>query len=685
MPKSKARRGAAKGVKTKATRPKVKAVRVRTAKSGTKAGKKVARPKSKSTRVRTTKSETKASKKAVRSKAKAARGQTAKSRTASVKEHQVARRDEDSKTSAGGLDSTSGARIRELENEISDLRHGLERSERRVEAMKQIGRALGSNLELDSLLLEIVSCSTRLLEADRSTLFLVDRPKRELWSKVLEGSELKEIRLGFGVGIAGWVAERGEPQHVRDAYEDHRFNPDVDKRSGYRTRSMLVWPVKRPHGTEIIGVIQVLNKRRGGFDGTDERLLEAIASEIGVALEVAALYGEAVDRNDKLEKARRELMLLFDTERAISESSNLQEMLGRIVGTALRAMSAEAGAAYVLDDQRSCLDPVASRGPKMASFKSLTMGSAQGVVGDVLRSGDPVCYNESVGERRGRLKVASSVVVPIQIKDVGIIGVLELLNKTEGADFDDSDIKALTVVGSQAGRAINAEKRRQERERSERLTAIGQMLSGVMHDIRTPLTLISGYTEMMTDSESRHERSEFAHRVNRQIDVLSSMTKELLAFARGERSVLIRKIHVTAFMSDILESLEREFASSNVKLRVVTNYRGAARLDETKLRRLFQNIARNAREAMPGGGEFTIAVDKMEDFLEIVFEDTGGGIPTELEGRLFEPFATAGKVGGTGLGLAMVRQIAEEHMGSVDYQSVPGRGTRFTVRLPVNL
>ena len=80
------------------------------------------------------------------------------------------------------------ARVRELENELSDLRHELERSERRVEAMKQIGRVLGSNLELDPLLTEIVSRTTELLEADRSTLFLVDPDHRELWSSAWEKS-----------------------------------------------------------------------------------------------------------------------------------------------------------------------------------------------------------------------------------------------------------------------------------------------------------------------------------------------------------------------------------------------------------------------------------------------------------------------------------------------------------------
>ena len=114
----------------------------------------------------------------------------------------------------------------------------------------------------------------------------------------------------------------------------------------------------------------------------------------------------------------------------------------------------------------------------------------------------------------------------------------------------------------------------------------------------------------------------------------------------------------------------------------IAEYRDAARFDENKLRRVFHNIARNAREAMPGGGRFSILARREDDEILFEFADTGGGIPMDLDGRLFEPFATSGKVGGTGLGLAMVKQIAEEHMGSVSYESNK-RGTKFSLRIPV--
>jgi signal transduction histidine kinase len=574
------------------------------------------------------------------------------------------------------------ARVRELESELSDMHYELERSERRVEAMKQIGRALGSNLELDPLLSEIVSRTTDLLEADRSTLFLVDADKRELWSKIIQGEELKEIRLPFGQGLAGWVADHGKPLHIRNAYKDKRFNPAFDKESGYKTRCMLVWPVRHPQSTEVLGVVQVLNKKEGNFNATDERLLEAIASEIGVALEVATLYRQAVEHSEALEKTQSELQLLFETERVISQSSALEDMLGAILDTAMTALRAKTAAIHVIDERGLRIEVIAAHGVYARSLEKTALQIGEGVVGNIVRTGEPVCLNDLEGMRRGRINARSVLAVPIRTKYSGIIGSFELINRRDKKHFSQSDVATLTVVAAQAGRAIAAERRRKEREQSERLTTIGRMLSGVMHDMRTPMTLISGYTQIMASSENVDDRSQYAHLVNRQIDLLSAMTKDLLAFARGERNVLIRKVYVHRFMDEMRDYLEQEFAGSGVTLVLDTRYRGAARFDETKMRRVFHNIARNAREAMPGGGTFRIRVLQDDEYLVIHFTDTGSGIPSELEDRVFEPFATSGKVGGTGLGLAMVRQIAEEHRGTVNYESTR-RGTRFTFRLPL--
>lgn len=575
-------------------------------------------------------------------------------------------------------------RIRELESEVGDLHAELERSERRVEAIRQIGHVLGSNLELQPLLAEIVDRTTELLDADRTTLFLVDADQQELWSKVLQGPDIKEIRFPVGVGIAGWVAEKRKPLHIRDAYTDRRFNPEFDKRSGYKTRNMLVWPVKRPQGTDLLGVVQVLNKNQGAFRATDERLLEAIASEIGVALEVSNLYRRAVERTKMLERTRRELMLLFETERAISQSDDLEGMLNSILDTAMKSLNARTAAIHVLDDRGYRVVVLAARGVGAKSIKTESVALGEGIVGNVVKSGERVVLNDIEGLKRGRIKAKRVLAVPIRTRYAGNIGAFELVNRPGKDGFTDADATTLQVVAAQAGRAIDAERRRRDRVQSERLTTIGRMLSGVIHDLRTPMTLISGYTQVMAEASDAGARTQYAHLVNKQIDLLSAMTRDLLAFARGERSLLLRKVYLQRFMEEMREYLQQELDGTDIELKLNVKFRGAARFDETKIRRVFHNICRNAREAMPGGGRLTISVLKEDEDLLLEFVDNGSGIPMELRHSLFEPFATAGKVGGTGLGLAMVKQIAEEHRGTVVFEDGPKKkGTLFRVRLPL--
>src|SRR5579885_1333598 len=141
-----------------------------------------------------------------------------------------------------------------LGGEVAELQARLREEERKVAIVQEIGAALGSTLDLDRLLALIMEKVTELLGADRSTLYLVSDDGQELWSKIAQGGEIREIRLRVGEGIAGWVAQSGEVVNIPDAYADPRFQQDFDRRSGYRTRSILSMPMRNNLG-RIVGVI----------------------------------------------------------------------------------------------------------------------------------------------------------------------------------------------------------------------------------------------------------------------------------------------------------------------------------------------------------------------------------------------------------------------------------------------
>ncbi|MEE4310701.1 MAG: HD domain-containing phosphohydrolase [candidate division KSB1 bacterium] len=172
---------------------------------------------------------------------------------------------------------------------ISDKLKFYQEEHRRLTVLFNITRNISTELNLDRVLLTLMDEVKKALMADRCTVFLLDRNTNEIWSKVAHGEE--EIRFPSHLGIAGYVATTGEILNIPDAYADSRFNPDIDRQTGYLTKNMLTFPMRNKR-REIIGVFQVLNKYDGIFTKEDEQLLDAISVISAAQLENAQLYEE---------------------------------------------------------------------------------------------------------------------------------------------------------------------------------------------------------------------------------------------------------------------------------------------------------------------------------------------------------------------------------------------------------
>lgn len=188
----------------------------------------------------------------------------------------------------------------------------IEREIRNLNAILEVSKAMSSEIQLDNLLQVIVQNTVEIMEADLASLFLYDEGRNELWSKIAQKlGQIQEIRFAVGMGIAGDVAKTRQAANIADAYTDPRFNPDFDKQTGYRTRSLLCLPMTSSKG-KLVGVIQVLNKKnRGVFDERDESLLAALGAHAAVALERAQLTEVYVEkqRMDEALKLAREIQM----------------------------------------------------------------------------------------------------------------------------------------------------------------------------------------------------------------------------------------------------------------------------------------------------------------------------------------------------------------------------------------
>jgi sigma-B regulation protein RsbU (phosphoserine phosphatase) len=170
----------------------------------------------------------------------------------------------------------------------------------RLESLINASKVLNSTLNLEKLLALILELATRNLKASRGTIYLIDQAKKELWSKVLKGKNLVEIRLPIGTGISGYVAKTGKTINLTDAWKDKRFFSGFDLRTGFQTRTMLSMPLRDRKG-KIIGVFQILNKHDGAFSKEDENFLEAFSVHAALAIENARLHQDIVEK-EKIEK-----------------------------------------------------------------------------------------------------------------------------------------------------------------------------------------------------------------------------------------------------------------------------------------------------------------------------------------------------------------------------------------------
>jgi hypothetical protein len=222
---------------------------------------------------------------------------------------------------------------------------------------------------------------------------------------------------------------------------------------------------------------------------------------------------------------------------------------------------------------------------------------------------------------------------------------------------------------------------------SEKMASIGLLAAGVAHEVNTPLTGISSFTQMLLESAGPDDPSTpVLEKIERQTFRAAKIVNGLLNLARPAQ-VDSGPCDINAVINDVLSLLEHQFRTGSIQVR--KELAGTAPLVqgiEHKLQQVFLNLFLNSRDAMPKGGWLTIVTREDRDGATVEIADTGAGIPAEQLSRIYDPFYTTKEIGkGTGLGLSITYGIVQEHGGTITCVSVVGQGTRFTIRLPLAL
>jgi signal transduction histidine kinase/putative methionine-R-sulfoxide reductase with GAF domain len=586
--------------------------------------------------------------------------------------------------------------------------------ELRLRGMHELSQAITSNDSDDNVLAAIIRETLVLLGCDRVRLFRLDRARDVLYADAAWTSDGHHVEVPPDQGLLGVVVESRRPVNVRDAQRDPRFDLLLDAATGYRTRALACVPLVDAGG-DVIGVLEAANKFVGYFTPEDAALLAAIGTQCSIAMRQAELVMALLDKNIETQEAHRELAarqteveVLLAVEHAAATERSLEGALAAMCSAMTARYAASLLAVFVLDPAGTALELVTAGGgwaPSLPSGRlsfpvdhpwvAGVLGDGPRLTGEALRAALHPDGPHGAGSLlpRGLWKDATDFVVR-RGDDHPVLGALLVLNcpgpgEREAHQGMENAGRILESVAERVALAVTLARALDEERKAERLASIGKALSGVVHDLRTPLTVIGGYARSMEREPEAERRAEHRVVIKRQIDRIQTMIGEVLDFASGRSEVLLRRLWVRELVAELEATFAQDLADRGVAFVLEDRYKGGVKGDLNKLLRVFANLVKNAREAViahpPRDGTPPRISVRFEEgaagHVHIVVQDNGPGFPKELEGRLFTSFATHGKDHGTGLGLAMARRIILDHGGTLEASSLPDGGAVVTITL----
>lgn len=315
---------------------------------------------------------------------------------------------------------------------------------RHLELLLRVAKEVAAHDTLEEMLRNIVSVSAEETGAERGTLFLNDDRTGELYSRFAQGTALREIRILNNIGVAGNVFTTGVGAIVHDPYNDPRFNSKVDQETGFITKSILCAPIRTVKG-ELIGVLQMLNKKQGQFTETHLRLLEDMTSLTAMALRSRQFV-------ERMHAAREQEMRFLDVVADVTSDIDLGTMLLKVVTEAARMLEADRATLFLNDEKTNELFSRVAMG---ASVGEIRMPNHLGIAGAVFTFGKtiniPYAYadlrfNPAFDKRTGYF-TRSILCVPIVNKAGKTIGVTQVLNRRGGpfTSDDEARLKAFTA------------------------------------------------------------------------------------------------------------------------------------------------------------------------------------------------------------------------------------------------
>lgn len=317
------------------------------------------------------------------------------------------------------------------------------------------------------------------------------------------------------------------------------------------------------------------------------------------------------------------------------------------------------------------------------NYNDIKVPLGEGISGQVAKTGKPVIVNnENVCEDELGYQAKSYLSFPLKVREK-IIGVLNLTDK-EDDFFGDKDVKIAGYIASQCALAINRFTLYEEKKKAEHLQVIGKFTSSIAHDIKNLLQIVQSYIELMEiEMKGDSEIKFYIDSICTEVKLIHGLTLDILDFANRQIALQKSKVNLKEFLEEIKKHVDILLKLTPVTFELKFSENIEFMCDRDKLFRVFFNLINNSLEAVGENGRILFEAYLQDGNLIFIIEDNGKGIKKENLNRIFDPFFTTGKLKGTGLGLAVVKEIVEAHNGDIAVESEENRYTRFIVRLPV--
>ncbi len=590
---------------------------------------------------------------------------------------------------------------------FSDLANQL----RRMALLNDFAVTITSALTSEQIAQRMFALLRRAFGTDRISLVLLSSDGNEVQNYMEREGTITEKVMPVEEADIPWVVEKGEVFRAETISLEINYQPVYEG-----SQSALVVPMK--YRRQMVGTIGLESTKNGAFTIYDEHLLVVIASHVAGLLENGRLRREAESRAQNLSlihEVVEQIISLTDVKQVAQIAS---ELMAKYFGYEL--------AAIILTDGQEKNLRVAGIGGHAAELvrKGLEIlggGAEEGIVKRVAITGEniliPDVDQNPFYHPIPQWEAGSEMCVALKDGDQ-ILGVIDVESQQKNA-YSQNDLLVLeSLAGIVSGVILSAEQygklqatvdqlRATREELTERiaaqkmtesklvqaakLAAVGEMAAGIAHELNNPLTSVSGFTELVLDEMPKDSkfRSDL-ELVQREAQRARSVVRRLLDFSRQSESVRIRS-DINEIMNDVLALVNHLLRTSGVQ--VQTDFSKNIpwiSVDRNQTKQVVLNLIHNALHAMPTGGELKIATKCQShderDWLTICLTDTGMGIAPENLEKVFEPFfTTRSRDGGTGLGLSVSYGIIADHGGFIDVASEVGKGSTFTIWLPVEV